>query len=258
MVARPRPRRPPRTIKLCVFYSAHKGRPRHHAGGHERVIANASLSARLIADRSGPSVPGGWPGPGNIYAMVYVVQNAERSRHTPPPSAAPHRLYSVPHPCCVDLTASARKDSRIQLTLTPGRRPPKARSPATASGAPPSQPSLLKKVASFLQRMVPAPVRVPVLVLAQELAEAADPVVRARARARARAKVRAPRAWVWARAWVRAPERAWTREEAQARVPEQEWAPERLPAQERIWASFQVQHAWQAAVLLPPAPRPCA
>ena len=176
----------------------------------------------------------------------------------------PPRRHRVPHSCCVDLTASARKDSRIQLTLTPGRRPPKARSPATASGAPPSQPSLLKKVASFLQLMVPAPVRVPVLVLAQELA--ADPVVRARARARARARVRAqarawvraPRAWVWARALVRAPERAPTQEEAQARVPEQEWAPEQLPAQERIWASIQVQHAWQAAVLLPPAPRPCA
>ena len=199
--------------------------------------------------------------------MVYVVQTAERSRHTPPLAVRtaappvgrpPSALQRATHPCCVDLTASARKDSRIQLTLTPGRRPPKARSPATASGAPPSQSSLLKKVASFLQLMVPAPVRVPVLVLAQELAEAADPVVRARARARARAKVRAPRAWVWARAWVRAPERAWTREEAQARVPEQEWAPERLPAQERIWASIQVQHAWQAAVLLPPAPRPCA
>ncbi|KOO33226.1 hypothetical protein Ctob_008923, partial [Chrysochromulina tobinii] len=213
-----------------------------HALAGTNVIANASLSARLIADRSGPSVPGAWPGPGN---GVCGADCRAESTHASPPSAAPHRLYGVPHPCGVDLTASARKDSRIQLTLTPGRRPPKARSPATASGAPPSQSSLLKKVASFLQR-IPAPVRVPVLVLAQELAEAADPVVRA------------PRAWVWARAWVRAPERAWTREEAQARVPEQEWAPERLPAQERIWASIQVQHAWQAAVLLPPAPRPCA
>ena len=174
-----------------MYFTPHTKDDRATTLAGTNVIANASLSARLIADRSGPSVPGALPGPGNIYVMVYVVQTAERSRHTPPPSAAPHRLYSVPHPCCVDLTASARKDSRIQLTLTPGRRPPKARSPATASGAPPSQPSLLKKVASFLQRMVPAPVRVPVLVLAQELAEAADPVVRARARARARAPARA-------------------------------------------------------------------
>ena len=194
---------------------------------------------------------------------MLCVQTAERSSvrtapRRPPPIglAAACRIHAA-----LAFYVAARKDSRIQLTLTPGMRPPKARSPATASGAPPSPPSLLKKVASFLQRMVPAPVRAPVLALAQEPAQAAEPLARARARvraprARAQARARAPRAQV--RTLERALERALEREEAQARVPEQERAPDRVPAQDQSWASIQVQHALLAAVLLPPAPRPCA
>jgi len=82
-------------IKLCesfVYFILRTQRttapPRCSLAG-TNVIANASLSARLIADRSGPSVPGAWPGPGN---GVCGADCRAESTHAPPVGRPPSAL----------------------------------------------------------------------------------------------------------------------------------------------------------------------